>query len=190
MALTPSTMRLALGSQAPAFTLPDPSEKKHSLADFRSSKATVVLFTCNHCPYVVHLAEAIGKIADTYAAKGVSFVAINSNNIQTHPADAPALMPAFAEKYGWHFPYLFDESQDVAKAYHAACTPDFFVLDGQHKLFYRGQFDDSRPGNSATITGQDLKVVLDAVLSGAPAPANPKPSMGCNIKWKPGNEPA
>ena len=189
MARTPSTQRLPLGQTAPDFTLPDSSGKVHRLQEISKSQPTVVLFACNHCPYVVHIRDAFGKLAKDFQRKGVSFVAINSNDAVQYPDDAPDKMPAFAKSGGWDFPYLIDESQQVAKAWHAACTPDLFVLDTSGKLAYAGQFDSSRPGNGEPVDGRDLRAVLEALLSGRPVPSVQKPSLGCNIKWKPGNEP-
>ncbi|MBI4558087.1 MAG: thioredoxin family protein [Candidatus Hydrogenedentes bacterium] len=189
MALTPSTM-LPLGTVAPDFKLRDTAGKTVSRADYATSKALLVMFICNHCPYVKHVREGLVKLGKDYASKGVGMVAINSNDVKNYPDDSPARMAEEAQKYGYPFPYLFDESQAVATAYHAACTPDFFLFDAEHKLVYRGQLDDSRPGNGVPVSGQDLRAALDAVLAGKPAPKEQKPSMGCNIKWKPGNEPA
>ena len=189
MARTPSTQRLPLGQPVPDFTLPDATGKAHRLTELCRRRPTVVVFACNHCPYVIHIRDAFGKIAKEFQAKGVSFVAINSNDAIQYPDDAPSLMPAFAKAGGWNFPYLVDESQQVAKAWHAACTPDLFVLDATGKLAYAGQFDSSRPGNGETVSGRDLRGALEALLANQPIPAPQKPSLGCNIKWKPGNEP-
>lgn len=188
MVLTPSTM-LPLGTQAPSFSLPDPSGKLVSLADFAGSPALLVIFMCNHCPYVKHVAAGLAQLAKEYQAKGVAVVGISSNDVQSHPADAPAKMAEEIKLRGYTFPYLFDETQSVAKAYRAACTPDFYIFDGAQKLVYRGQMDGSRPDSGIPVTGGDLRVALDAVLAGKPAPAEQKPSIGCNIKWKPNNEP-
>ncbi|MCE9581023.1 MAG: thioredoxin family protein [Planctomycetes bacterium] len=187
MVRTLSTMKLAPGATAPAFTLPDASGKKHSLADARGP--VMVVFTCNHCPFVKHIRDPFAALAKEYAAKGVSVFGINSNDVEEHPDDSPAKMIEEAKVAGYVFPYLVDESQAVAKAYGAACTPDFFLFDKAKKLFYRGQMDDSRPGNQVPVTGKDLRAALDAVVAGKAAPAEQKPSMGCNIKWKSGNEP-
>lgn len=190
MARTPSTQRLPLGQPVPDFTLPDCSGKSFRLEEIRSNHPTVVVFACNHCPYVIHVREAFGHLAREFQAKGVAFVAINSNDATQYPDDAPGLMPAFAKAGGWNFPYLMDESQSVAKAWHAACTPDLFVLDAVGRLAYAGQFDSSRPGNGEPVDGRDLRAVLEAMLANRPLPSPQKPSLGCNIKWKPGNEPA
>jgi peroxiredoxin len=188
MALTPSTM-LPLGTSAPDFKLPDTSGKTVSLADFKDKAALLVIFMCNHCPYVVHIREGLAQFARDYAAKNVGIVGINANNAQTHPADSPAQMKDEVKAAGYIFPYLYDESQAVAKNYRAACTPDIFLFDKNRKLVYRGQFDDSRPGNNLPVTGKDLRAALDAVLAGKSVSQNQKASIGCNIKWKPGNEP-
>lgn len=183
-----STM-LPLGTSAPDFRLPDTIGNMVSLTDFRGSKALVVAFICNHCPYVKHLRAELAQLGHDYKPRGVGFVAISSNDVVRYPADAPAQMASEAKAAGYVFPYLYDESQEVAKAYKAACTPDFYVFDAQQKLAYRGQLDDSRPGNGIPVSGRDLRAALDAVLTGRPVPAPQKPSIGCNIKWKPGNEP-
>lgn len=149
----------------------------------------MVMFICNHCPFVKHVLEEIGYLASDYAAHGIAFAAINSNDVKRFPDDAPQRMKELAENRGWEFPYLFDESQEVAKAFKAACTPDFFVFDEERKLVYRGQLDDSRPESEIPVTGQDLRAALDALLAGQPISRDQKPSMGCNIKWKSGNEP-
>jgi peroxiredoxin len=180
---------LPLNTPARDFTLPDFNGKKYSLNDFNDSKALLVIFMCNHCPFVVHVREELTAMVKEYQQKGVAVVAINSNNVSMYPDDSPENMKKDAEKYGYTFPYLYDESQEVAHAYHATCTPDFFLFDSGHKLFYRGQMDDSRPGNNAPIDGKDLRAAMDAVLNGSASPEVQKPSMGCNIKWKPGNEP-
>lgn len=191
MVLTPSTM-LPLGTEAPDFTLPDPAQNNRtvSLSDFEGSKAYLIMFICNHCPYVKHVREELARLAKEYQDKGVAVVAINSNDVANYPDDSPEKMLEEACQFGYTFPYLFDESQEVAKAYSAACTPDFFLFDADKKLVYRGQLDNSRPGNEAPLTGKDLRAALDAVLEGRPVPQEQKPSMGCNIKWKAGNEPA
>lgn len=189
MALTPSSM-LALGTPAPAFTLSNPLDGNPvSLADFRDSPALLVMFICNHCPYVQHVKKELGRLAADYMPRGLAVVAINSNSQETHPQDGPDNMKALANAEGWTFPFLFDESQDVAKAYRAACTPDFFLFDSDQRLAYRGQLDDSRPGNLIPVTGKDLRGAVEAALAGDPVPQDQKPSVGCNIKWKPGNEP-
>ncbi len=188
MALTPSTMA-PLGMRAPDFKLPATDGRLVSLADFDGTPALLVVFMCNHCPYVVHLRAGLARLALDYQSKKIGMVGINSNNVQTHPADSPARMKEEARQAGYVFPYLFDEDQAVAKSYRAACTPDFFLFDQSRKLAYRGQFDASRPGNGLPVNGDHLRSALDAVLSGRPAPSIQIPSMGCNIKWKPGNEP-
>lgn len=185
MAYTESNM-LPLGTQAPDFTLPDTvSGKAVSLDQLASSRATVVMFLCNHCPYVVHVNPEIVRIVAEYGPLGVSFVGISSNDAEAYPDDAPDKMAAHAREAGYTFPYLYDESQAVARAYDAACTPDFYVFDGKRRLFYRGQMDASRPKrNPVPPTGEDLRAALDAVLAGQPAPEPQRPSGGCNIKWK------
>ncbi len=189
MALTPSTM-LELGTTAPGFTLPDSaSGTTVSLDDFREHPALLVAFICNHCPYVKHIADAFSAFAREYHDKGLAVVAISSNDIGHREEDGPEYMAREVEHRRYVFPYLFDESQEVAKAYKAACTPDFFLFDAARKLVYRGQFDDSRPGNEKPVTGKDMRYAVDAVLAGKPLPSAQVPSMGCNIKWKPGNEP-
>ena len=188
MALTPSTM-LPLGTNAPDFRLPDTNGKIVSLADFKSAPALLVLFICNHCPYVKHIRSALADLGREYQPRGAAIVAISSNDVQTHPDDSPEKMKQEAKAAGYVFPYLYDESQSVAQAYRAACTPDIFLFDKNRKLAYRGQFDDSRPGNGRPVTGRDLRAALDAVLAGKPAPEPQTPSVGCNIKWKAGSAP-
>ena len=188
MALTPSTM-LPLGTPAPDFQLPDTACKIVSLASFKDNAALVVIFMCNHCPYVIHLRSGLAQFARDYAAKNVGIVGINANDAKNYPADSPAKMKAEVAAAGYTFPYLYDEKQAVAKAYRAACTPDFFLFDRGRRLVYRGQFDASRPGNGIPVTGKDLRAALDAVLAGKPTSEFQVPSMGCNIKWKAGNEP-
>ena len=188
MVETASTM-LPLGTKAPAFSLPDTEGNMVSLADFADAPALLVVFMCNHCPYVKHVRVALANIVREYQQKGVAAVAINSNDIESYPDDSPEKMAREVAVYGYTFPYLLDESQETAKAYRAACTPDFYVFDGQRSLVYRGQMDDSRPGNQKTMTGADLRAALDGVLEGRPVSPEQKPSLGCNIKWKPGNEP-
>ena len=184
MAYTESNM-LPLGSKAPSFSLPDTvSGRTVTLDDMRSDRATVVMFLCNHCPYVVHVNEEIVRLAKDYIPKGVSFVGISSNDAVQYPEDGPDEMKRHAEKIGYPFPYLYDESQEVAKAYDAACTPDFYVFDRDLKLAYRGRLDDSKPKNSNPLTGKDLRNTLDALLSGQPVTEKQYPSGGCNIKWK------
>jgi peroxiredoxin len=188
MGLTNSTM-LPLGTPAPDFSLPDTDSKAVSLANVKKAPALLVMFICNHCPYVQHVAFTIAKLAREYQQKGVAVVAINSNDAQKYPADSPAMMRQEIKRIGYTFPYLYDESQAVAKAYRAACTPEFYVFDKQQKLAYRGRLDGSSPGNSIPPTGEDVRLALDAVLAGKAPSADQKPSMGCNIKWKAGSEP-
>jgi peroxiredoxin len=188
MALTPSTM-LPLGTPAPPFRLPDPAGRLVALEDFANEPALLVMFLCNHCPYVQHVADGIARLVRDYAGKGLAAVAINANDVAKYPADAPAKMAEEAKRRGYTFPYLYDESQAVAKAYRAACTPEFYLFDRERRLVYRGQLDASRPGNAVPVTGADLRAALDALLRGAPVPGDQKPSMGCNIKWTPGHEP-
>ncbi len=188
MALTPSTM-LPLGTQAPSFRLPDASGRLVAIETFAAAPALLVAFWCNHCPYVKHVQADFTAFAKEYAPRGLAIVAINSNDFTTHPDDAPARMAEEAERLGYAFPYLVDESQEVARSYRAACTPDFFLFDAARRLVYRGQFDASRPGNRILITGRDLRAAADAVLAGRPVPGEQTPSIGCNIKWKPGREP-
>jgi peroxiredoxin len=188
MARTSSTM-LPLGTQAPDFSLPNVDSRTVSLDDFKGSPALLVAFICNHCPFVKHVAPAFADLAREYQARGAAVVAINSNDAGSYPADSPEQMVHEAENRGYAFPYLFDQDQSVAKAYRAACTPDFYVFDGNRKLVYRGQMDSSRPDSGIPVTGKDLRAALDATLAGKPAVADQKPSIGCNIKWKAGNEP-
>jgi peroxiredoxin len=183
-----STM-LPLGTKAPDFRLPDTSGKTVSLAEFANAPALVVVFMCNHCPYVKHIRNGLAQLARDYASRGVAVVGISSNDAVNYPADSPSKMAEEAKSAGYIFPYLFDETQEVAKAYRAACTPDFYLFDQEHRLVYRGQMDDSRPGNNVPVTGKDLRAALDALLAGKPASPQQKPSMGCNIKWRPGHEP-
>jgi peroxiredoxin len=180
---------LPLGTDAPDFRLPDTEQRLVSLSDFKGAPAVLVMFLCNHCPYVKHVRAGIAQLARDYLSRGVGIVGINSNDVVTYPADSPALMAAEAKAAGYLFPYLYDKTQEVARAYRAACTPDFFVFDQHRRLVYRGQMDDSRPGNNAPVTGKDLRAALDAVLAARAVSGRQKPSMGCNIKWKPGNEP-
>ncbi len=189
MALTPSTM-LELGTRVPQFNLRNAADGRPvSPDDYADEAALLVMFICNHCPYVQHILSELGRLAADYLPRGAAVVAINSNSERTHPQDGPEHMKELAQAEGWQFPFLFDETQDVAKRFRAACTPDFFLFDGDRKLVYRGQFDDSRPGNGVPVTGRDLRAALDAVLVGAAVPEEQKPSVGCNIKWTPGNEP-
>jgi len=188
MAETPSTM-LPLGTKAPDFRLADPSGKWVSSDDFKDSQALLVMFMCNHCPFVQHIRSQFAELAKDYQARGVAIVGINANDVENHPEDSPEKMAEEVKQIGYTFPYLYDETQAVAKAYHAACTPDPFLFDRNHRLVYRGQFDDSRPGNGKPVTGRDIRAALDAVLAGRPVPTDQKPSVGCNIKWKTGNAP-
>jgi peroxiredoxin len=182
---------LPLGTTAPNFSLPDVTTKKIvSLADYEKSPALLVMFLCNHCPYVKHIRAVLAQLGKEYQDKGVGVVAISSNDVVGYPDDSPEKMVLEAKSAGYTFPYLYDESQSVAKSYKAACTPDFYVFDKQHQLVYRGQIDDSRPANGQPVTGKDLRAALDAVLAGQTVPATQKPSIGCNIKWKAGNEPS
>ena len=188
MVATHSTM-LPLGTHAPKFELPDPSGRRFSLDDFAAADVLVVAFISNHCPFVKHIREGLAAFAREYSQKAVAVVAINANDVSTHPADAPDKMQEEIERFGYVFPYLFDESQDVAKAYLAACTPEFYVFDSARELAYRGQFDDARPSNAEPVTGKDLRAAVDALLDGRAPASDQKPSVGCNIKWKAGNEP-
>ena len=187
MVMTPSQM-VPLGTPAPSFSLPDTKGQSVSLED-TEAKAYLVIFMCNHCPFVKHLRHELADLGRDYQKKGVAIFGINSNNAEQYPDDSPAKMAEEAIDIGYTFPYLFDADQSVAKAYQAACTPDFFLYDADRTLVYRGQFDDSRPGNGRPITGKDLRAALDAVLAGKPAPEPQIPSVGCNIKWKAGNAP-
>ena len=177
------------GTTAPDFKLPDTTGKTVSLADFKDSPALLVIFMCNHCPYVVHIRAGLGQLARDYAPKRVAIAGINSNDMANYPDDSPAKMKLEVKSAGYIFPYLFDETQAVAKAYRAACTPDIYLFDKNRKLVYRGQFDDSRPGNGIPVTGKDLRAALDGALAGRPVSPDQKASIGCNIKWKSGNEP-
>ncbi|MCP5425876.1 MAG: thioredoxin family protein [Gammaproteobacteria bacterium] len=189
MAATASTM-LELGTPAPAFSLPDAStDKTVTLEDFAEYPALLVVFMCNHCPFVKHIRPTLAAFARDYQPKGLAVVGVSSNDIQAFPEDGPQKMAEEVKEAGYVFPYLFDADQSVAKAYKAACTPDFFLFDKERKLVYRGQFDDSRPGNGRPVTGKDMLAAVDAVLAGRPAPADQRPSLGCNIKWTAGNEP-
>lgn len=184
MSFTESTM-LSLGTKAPSFELVDTVSKEIvTLKDIRSDIATVVMFLCNHCPYVKHVNAEIVRVAEEYQKKGVSFVGISSNDVENYPADSPEKMQEVAEEVGYTFPYLYDETQEVAKAYDAACTPDFYVFDGDLKLRYRGRLDDSKPGNDRPLTGKDLRAALDALIAGEEVNEKQYPSGGCNIKWK------
>lgn len=187
MARTESRM-LDLGIKAPHFALPDPAGRVHSLQD--GNPATLVMFICNHCPFVKLVREELAALGRDYLPRQVAIYAINSNDAQDYPDDSPAKMQQEAERWGYTFPYLVDADQSVAKAYDAACTPDFYLFDANLRLAYRGQLDDSRPGNGVPVTGHDLRAALDAVLAGNKAAAQQKPSVGCNIKWRAGNAPA
>ncbi len=188
MAVTPSTM-LELGTQAPDFALPDTSGNIVARDDFSQAPALLVVFMCNHCPFVKHIREELVQFARDFQAKGVAIVGINANDVQRFPQDSPEKMAEDARLYGFTFPYLYDETQQVAKAYRAACTPDFFLFDRTRSLVYRGQFDDSRPDSGIPVTGTDLRAAVTALLAGKPVSPDQKPCIGCNIKWKPGNEP-
>jgi len=189
MARTPSTM-LELGTKAPNFSLIDPlTQKKVQLADFEG-KPLLVAFICNHCPYVVLIKEAFAKFANDYQQKGLSIVAINANDVANYPDDSPEKMAEDSKLFGYTFPYLYDETQEVALSYQAACTPDFFIFDENHELYYRGQFDDARPNTDTPVTGKDMINAANLLLSNEPFPEPQKASLGCNIKWKAGNEPS
>lgn len=189
MARTPSTM-LDLGTDAPDFCLPEPAtNRERCLADFSGSKALMIAFICNHCPYVLHIIREFVALTEKYADHGLQVVTINANDVANFEEDSPEKMIEFARQYGFHFPYLYDESQQTAKDYQAACTPDFYLFDQDRKLVWRGQFDDARPGNDAPVTGKDMRAALEAIIHDQPMPSDQKPSMGCNIKWKAGNEP-
>lgn len=190
MPATASTM-LELGTKAPEFTLPDVvSGRTVSLSTFQNKRALLVMFICHHCPFVKHVKSELARLGNDYAAKDLGIAAISSNDPAVAADDAPAGLKQMASEWGLHFPVLYDESQAVAKSYNAACTPDFFVFDAGRKLVYRGQLDDSRPSNEKPVTGADLRAAIDAVLAGRPVSPDQKPSLGCNIKWKAGNEPA
>jgi peroxiredoxin len=188
MVRTPSTM-LPLGTIAPDFSLPNVDGRILSLDDVAGPMGTVVMFICNHCPFVKHVADELARLGRDELPRGIGFAAISSNDVASHPADSPEQMIHEAEERGYPFPYLYDETQDVAKAYHAACTPDFYLFDGGRRLVYRGQLDASRPGSGVPVTGSDLRGAIDALVAGRPPLAEQTPSLGCNIKWKPGREP-
>ena len=188
MVLTASNM-LEIGTKAPGFSLPDTNGKNINLDELIPEAGLLVVFMCNHCPYVKHIGPELAAIGREYASKGIIMVAINANDAATHPDDSYEKMQEEVKKQGYTFPYLHDASQEVAKLYQAACTPDFFLFDSRKLLVYRGQLDDSRPGNNIPVTGKDLRGALDALIKGDPVAEEQKPSMGCNIKWKPGNEP-
>ncbi len=181
------SIMLPLGTVAPNFRLPDPGGKQVSLDDFTGASALLVVFMCNHCPYVKHLQSSFAQLAREYQARGVAVVGISSNDVETYPEDGPEKMAEEIQTAGYTFPYLYDESQDVARAYHAACTPDFFLFDRDRRLVYRGQYDASRPKNGISVTGSDLRAALDAAIEGRPQAADQKPSVGCGIKWKKGS---
>jgi peroxiredoxin len=188
MVQTASTM-LELGSPAPDFCLPDPQGRQVCRDDFKDKPALLVVFMCNHCPFVKHIRSALAKMVREYQEEGLAMVGINANDVTAHPDDSPEKMADEIRAAGYTFPYLYDEQQQVAKAYRAACTPDFFLFDKHRKLVYRGQFDDARPGNNQPVTGRDLRAAVEAVLAGHAVSQDQKPSIGCNIKWKPGNAP-
>ena len=188
MVKTVSTM-LPLGTSAPDFSLLNVDGETISRSDFEGRPGLLVIFMCNHCPFVIHIAPELARLTAEYQQRGIAVVGINANDTATHPADSPEQMVHEAESRGYTFPYLFDETQEVAKAYHAACTPDFFVFDQYQRLVYRGQMDESRPESGVPVTGQDLRAALDAVLAGEPPKVDQTASLGCNIKWKTGNEP-
>ena len=190
MALTPSTM-LELGTKAPEFRLPDVvSGKTISLSTFAGKQVLLVMFICRHCPYVVHVRQELARLGRDYAKQSVGIVAISANDAAGHPDDAPAKLSEMAKELGFAFPFCYDASQETAKAYTAACTPDFFLFDAGRALVYRGQLDEARPGNGKPLNGTDLRAAIDAVLAGKAVSPDQKPSIGCNIKWKKGNEPA
>lgn len=189
MAAVTSTM-MPLGTPAPSFALPDPQGTVVSLDDLAGAPALLVMFLCNHCPYVRHVRHGLAAVAREYEERGVAVVGINANDAEAYPDDAPERMVEFAREAGFTFPYLVDETQEVAKAYGAACTPDFFVFDADRRLAYRGQMDGARPRSDEPVTGADLRAALDAVLAGRPVPGEQRPSIGCSIKWRPGNAPA
>lgn len=184
-----STFMLPLGTKAPDFSLPDGRGKVHGLAQLRGSNGLVVAFLCNHCPFVIHLARDLARFAGECGLQGVGFVGINANDVSRYPADHPQKMVEMEERFDWTFPYLYDQTQQMAQSYRAACTPDFYLFNGDLELVYCGQFDDSRPGNGKAVTGNNLSSAVESMLAGKPPQANQRPSSGCNIKWKPGNEP-
>lgn len=189
MAAVPSTM-LPLGTKLPEFELVNAVDGKTvSSRDAMGEKGLLVMFICNHCPFVRHVLPEIGRVARDYQPRGIGVVAINSNDVEAYPQDGPPEMKALAEREGWTFPFLLDETQEVARAFQAACTPEFYLFDAEGSLVYRGQLDDARPGSPAPVTGRDLRNAIDALLAGEPIPEDQKPSLGCNIKWKKGMEP-
>jgi thiol-disulfide isomerase/thioredoxin len=189
MVATPSVM-LPLGTEVPDFQLPNAADGRiASPANYRGAVGLVVMFICNHCPYVRHVLPEVTRLASEYLPKGIAFIAINANDVEAYPDDAPHHMADLAHDLGWIFPFLLDERQDVAKAFRAACTPDFYLFDEEQRLVYRGQLDGSRPNDGSRPDGADLRAALGALIAGKSIPGNQKPSLGCNIKWKPGNEP-
>ena len=188
MSVTPSTM-LPLGTLAPPFRLPDTRGEQVSIDDFGEAAGLLVMFICNHCPFVKHVRGEIARMGRDFQEQGLAVVAINANDVESHPADGPAEMAREVERAGYTFPYLFDETQDVAKAYRAACTPEFYLFDRDRRLVYRGQMDGSRPGNDVPVSGRDLRDAVQRLLDGVPIPEEQRASAGCNIKWKPGNAP-
>jgi len=184
-----SSTMMPLGTPAPDFSLPEPGGTVHSLGDFADAPGVLVMFICNHCPYVKHIRAPLAVLCREFQEKGIAVVGINSNDAERYPDDSPEMMCREVVAAGYTFPYLHDETQEVAKAYRAACTPDFFLFDRQQRLVYRGQLDDSRPSNGKPVNGSDLRAAVEAVLAGRPTPVDQKPSAGCNIKWKPGNQP-
>jgi peroxiredoxin len=184
-----NSQMLGLGTEAPPFHLPSATGGSVSIEDFRDAKAFLVMFICNHCPFVKHVRDELVRLANDYRPRGVAVVAINSNDWSTYPDDSPEMMEKEVQQYGYPFAYLYDETQEVAKAYQAACTPDFFLFDADRKLVYRGQLDDSRPGNQVPVSGKDLRAALEALLGGKAVSNQQRPSLGCNVKWRPGNEP-
>ncbi|MEW6444208.1 MAG: thioredoxin family protein [bacterium] len=187
MVAVSSTM-LPLGTRAPEFELPSALGGTVSLRHF-AGRPTLIMFICNHCPFVKHVREGLAALVKEYRDKGIAALAINANDWTAYPEDGPEQMAREAQRYGYTFPYLYDRTQEAAKAFRAACTPDFYLFDGEHRLVYRGQMDDSRPGNGEPVTGRDLRAAMDALLAGRSVPAEQKPSIGCNIKWRPNNEP-
>jgi peroxiredoxin len=188
MVRTPSTM-LPLGTVAPDFELPNVDGRMVDYAAAAGSRGTVVMFICNHCPFVKHVADQLAILGRDYLTRGIGFAAVSSNDVSSHPADSPEQMVAEADERGYPFPYLYDQTQEVAKAYRAACTPDFYLFDADRRLVYRGQLDASRPGGDVPVTGNDLRAAIDGLLAGGPPVPDQVPSLGCNIKWKAGNEP-
>ena len=189
MARTPSTMMMELGHPAPSFALPDTGGVVVSSDQLDATQPLLVMFICNHCPFVIHIREQLAALGDDYKDRGLSIIAINSNDVDNYPDDAPDKMRTERETAGYAFPYLYDATQEVAKAFGAACTPDFFLFDREHHLAYRGQLDASRPNSGVPVTGQDLRAAIDAVLADRAVASEQLPSMGCNIKWKAGNAP-